>query len=183
MLVLCEDSSTMNTPFEIGDTYWAPRTSSEKVRLPCPVCNGTGIVIVLYGGEERVAVDCEGCGLGFDLDHARGYVDEWEFEPAAELFVIAEVVSLYNGRWSVRSTTGATNDFDALLKTEHEALVVSKTRCIEQHERNMQSRQHKRGSAKRATWTAIYHKNCIKDLERQIAWHTARVNAKNKKEQ
>jgi hypothetical protein len=72
-------------------------------------------------------------------------------------------------------------DLDDLRNTEAEALIVSQTRCAEQHERNMKSRMHKRRSVKGATWAAMYHKKCIADLERQVAWHTARINAKNKK--
>lgn len=168
----------MKMPFEIGDALWAPKTSSQRNRVPCPVCVGTGVVILLYGGEERVSVGCEACGLGFD--GPRGYIEEWDYTPAATPFVIAGVSSFYDGRWNVSSTTGETMDFDKLCKTEAEALAASAEACAAQHERNMESRQSARRSAKRASWTVLYHRKCIADLEQQIAWHTAKINAKPK---
>jgi hypothetical protein len=135
---------------------------------------GTRIVTVIYG-DEPVRMDCEACGLGFEKP--QGVIKEYKFTPKAELFVIAEVCSLYSGRWSVRSTTGHTSDFNELCETEEAALAVSGLKCAEQEESNMRSRMHKRNSAKRATWTVRYHKQCIADLERQLAWHTARITA------
>ena len=171
----------MDTPFEIGQTYWAPRHRPVKITLPCPACKGARVVTVIYG-DEHVSVDCEACGLG--LEGSPGTVTEYDFTPHAEAFTIESVVGLYGGRWDVRSTTGQTSGFNDLCKTEDAALVVSVLKCAEQEEANMRTRMHKRNSAKRATWTVRYHRQCIADLERQLAWHTARINAgKVKKEQ
>jgi ribosomal protein S27E len=170
----------MDTPFEIGQNYWAPRHHAELVTLPCPACKGTRIVAIVYG-DEHVSVDCEACGKGFE--GPQGTITEYDFTPKAERFVIASVDSLYNGRWSVRSETGQTSNFDELCETEEAALAISAVKCAEQHESNMRSRMHGRSRAANATWSVSYHKKCIVDLERQLAWHTARINAgKVKKE-
>lgn len=163
-------------PFSIGDALWLPRTNPQKVTLPCPACKGERVVTVIYGGDERVQVDCEACGLGFN--NSRGIVEEYDLTPAAEPFVIVAVDSLYDDKWRVRSTAGHVTDFHLLRATEAEALADSTRLCEAQHERNMQSRQHKRKSMARATWSIKYHRDNIKDLERQISWHTARINAK-----
>jgi len=170
----------MDTPFEIGQTYWAPRQHPELITLPCPACKGSCVVTIIYG-DEHVSVDCEACGLGYQ--GSQGIIKEYDLTPNAEPFTIDGVDSLYNGKWTVRSTTGATSDFNDLYKTEAEALAVSAVKCAEQEESNMRSRMHKKNSTKRSTWTVSYHKKCISDLERQITWHTSRINAgKVKKE-
>ena len=165
----------MDTPFEIGHTYWLPRHHAEQVTIPCPACKGTRVITITYG-DEQVSVDCEACGLGFD--GPKGTIAEYDFAPHAEKFTVAGAAGLYGDRWSVKATDGRIADFDNLCETEVAALAVSAVKCAAQHESNMQSRQHRRSSAKRASWTVRYHKGCIADLEQQIAWHTARINSK-----
>lgn len=171
-------TETLQTPFTLGATYFAAKTAAAQVRVPCPVCRGTGVVVVLYGGDERVPVECEACGLGFE--QARGFIEEYDLTPAVTPVVLVGVVSLHDGRWSVRANDGTTYDFHDLFATEDAARQASVTQCAAAHERNMQSHQHKRQSAKRATWTAFYHRKQIADLKRQLAWHEARLSAQSK---
>ena len=165
----------MNLP-TIGAAFWMPEGWSEKVILPCPACDGQLAVTVILGSGERVGVPCDGCGHGYD--GPRGVIEEWQSHPRAIPFEIAELVSLYNERWKVRSTTGAEAEMSNLYATEAEALAVAVQRAIEHNERNMQMRQHKRGRVQKHAWSILYHRGCIKDLERQIAWHTNRINVK-----
>jgi len=170
----------MDTPFEIGRAYWLPRHCAERVTIPCPACKGTRIVTIIYG-DEHVSVDCDGCAAGFE--GSKGTVMEYDFTPVAEEFTVEGPTGLYGNCWSVKSTDGRTAEFNDLCETKAAALAVSAVKCADQHEQNMQSRLHARGRAKHSTWAISYHKKCIVDLERQLAWHTAQINAgKVKKE-
>jgi hypothetical protein len=166
----------MNTPFEIGQVFWAPRTHAEKITVPCPCCSGTKVVELIYGDGEHVLVDCEACGLGFE--GSRGYIHEYDLTPAATQFTIKAVTGLYDGRWQLLSTAGESSEFGELCGTEDEALAVSRVKCARAHERNMQSHMHSRSRAKHSTWTVQYHKKCIAGLEEQLTWHKDRINAK-----
>ena len=164
--------TTLDLPFQIGQTLWSARTAPQQVTVPCPVCQGALAVVVICG-EDRFAVPCEGCGLGFN--GPQGTITEYEHLPAAVEFVIAEVTAMHQGRWSLRSETGAGAQFDDLHQTEAEALAASVIACAANYERNMQTRQHKRKNVKQATWAVRYHRERIKDLERQIQWHQSRL--------
>ncbi len=172
----------MEFPFTIGATMYLPGCGSEQVRVVCPVCFGKlGITVVLGDGEE-VGVICDACGLGFN--GPRGYIEEWVQQPKVTPFVIAGIEAYRGGdkpEWTLRSTDETTAYFHELHATEAEALVVATARAKDAHERNMQSRQHKKRDVKRATWTVRYHREQIADLERQLAWHRAKVLAKDKK--
>ena len=168
--------SVIEMPFEIGQKLWAPATSPRQVTVPCPVCAGARAVTVILGSGERVGVACDACGLGFD--GARGVIKEWEYDPHTEPFEIAAVRSMRDGRWTLVSTTGTERQFDELCATEADALAVSTLKCAEIYERNMQTRQHKRAGVQRHTWSIQYHRKQIKDLERQIAWHTGKITAR-----
>lgn len=168
-------AETFALPFTIGQLLWMPMGDAHKAQLPCPVCDGALAVTVILGSGERIGVPCDACGIGFD--GPRGFIEEYEHDPKAIPFVIASVESFHNNEWRLRSETGAWHEFTDLYATEGEALDVAVKRAADQHERNMQSRQHKRKSTARQAWSVRYHRDCIKDLERQLAWHTARISA------
>ncbi len=167
--------STFALPFAIGQTFWAPRTSSEKVVLPCPACKGERVVTVIYGGDEHVVIECEACGKGFN--GPQGFIEEWQFTPAASKFVVAGLESMHQDNWRLLSTDGATMDLKDLCATEAEALAVSVQKCADQREHDMRSRQHARTKARDGSWSIAYHRNHIADCQRQIDWHTAKINA------
>lgn len=173
-------NNTLEMPFAIGQVMWLPSNGAEKVRVPCPVCAGQCAVVIVLGTGEQVGVECDACGLGFE--GPRGYIEEYQWTPAAVRFVIAKVERFDGERWSLRSETGAWAEWDALLPTEAEALERSRVLCAAQEESNMQSRQRKRAGVKGRSWSLQYHRNCIADLERQIQWHQSKIQAKGQKE-
>lgn len=165
--------AVIEAPFEVGQRWWAPKVYPTQVVLPCPVCFGQLAVTVVLGDGEEIGVPCEACGRGFD--GPRGTIVEYDHAPAVDEFIIAGVKSMHGGRWWLVSTAGAEANFEDLRASESEAMVESARRCAENHERNMQSRQHKRRATANATWSIQYHRKCISDLERQIAWHQGRL--------
>ena len=166
-------SAVLDTPFAIGQEWWAPIGTAEKVVIPCPVCLGQLAVVVILGDGERIGVPCEACGKGFD--GPRGTIEEWEHRPTVRRFVIAHVKSMWDDRWTLESEDGQSRAFDELRATEAEALAVATQQAADQLKRNMQTRQRHRRNVTNATWSVRYHRDCIKDLERQIAWHQSRI--------
>ena len=169
-------SNTLETPFSIGETFWRPVLTPQQLTVPCPVCSGEKVVTVIIGQDERLMVECDACGLGYE--HPRGVIEEWVSDPGAAEFVIEAVESFMRGEWTVRSTTKERHSFASLCRTESEALAVSVAACATQAEENMRRRQHHRGRVSKATWSVQYHRAMIKDLERQLAWHRAKIDAK-----
>lgn len=166
-------SNALETPFSIGQQMWMAVGDSEQVTKPCPVCNGEKAVTIILGTGEHVSVLCDACGLGFD--GPRGFIQEWEHHPRAKSFVIASVKSFRDGQYEVLSEDGSWADFASLYQAETEALDAAVVRAAAQHERNMVSYQHTRRKAQHLTWTVQYHRGCIADLQKQIDWHSSRV--------
>lgn len=174
-------TSALETPFAIGQQMWMAVGNSEQTQHPCPICNGNLGVTIILGTGEHLGVLCDGCGLGFD--GPRGFIKEWEQHPRAVSFVIGSVKGFRDGEWEVLSTEGGWAYFKDLFVTEAEALGAAVINAEKQHESNMQSRQRIKKSAQHLTWSARYHRDCIKDLQRQIDWHTSRLSSgKVKKE-
>lgn len=173
-------TAALETPFTIGQQMWLAVGDTENVKVTCPVCAGALGVTVTLGSGEQVGVMCDACGLGFD--GPRGYITEWEHRPRAVPFVIASVKSFRDGKWEVLSTEGWSY-FHKLHQTEAEALAAAQQQAAQQHENNMLSRQRQKSSVRRLTWSVRYHNDCIKDLQRQIDWHQARVMSGRVKKQ
>lgn len=165
--------NVLSMPFQIGQSWWLPKQSAERLLVACPVCAGNRVFTVVLGTGEQLSLPCDSCGIGYE--GPRGVVTEWDWTPGAEPFVIARVDSMHNDRWWLESETGARAEFTDLCATEAEALNVSRQKCEAQHEHNMQSRQRKRKGTKKAAWTVRYHREQIADLQRQIAWHQSRI--------
>lgn len=169
----------MQTPFNTGDTYYLPRTTGQQITVECPTCAGKKTVELILGSGEVVTVPCEGCGLGYE--GPRGVVSDYTYEPHAEMFIISRVDSMHlrDGvpAWYVLSTTGIHANFSDLFKTHESAMVASAIALkIVQEERMRSSGNHTRHMYKKHTWTVAYHEKCIRDLEKQIAYHRSKVS-------
>lgn len=168
--------STVEAPFEIGQTFWIASHIPRQGTIPCPICLGRRVVVVLIGEDERVDVDCEACGVGYE--GPKGTITEWTWTPGAEPFVIKDIVSMSGASWRVRSAGNVQADFDTLYQTEADALAASAVRCDANHEGNMMRRRHRKQGVSKATWAIQYHRKCIADAERQIAWHRSKLTAR-----
>ena len=127
----------MDTPFNIGDTYYLPHHNLTQVTVPCPTCYGTLKVTMILGNGEHVDVVCEGCGKGHE--EPRGYIKEYSYEPFVSKFTIAGIHSMYSGEWTLKSTVGETANLTQLY-TQHTEALAEAVRYMEQvKDQNMRS--------------------------------------------
>ena len=165
----------IETPFQIGALYWMPVLNPRQIEMPCPVCYGNRTITVTLGNGEHVAVECEGCGIGYD--GPRGFVTDYSYEYAANPFTIEVVTSMYGGSWRLKSIEGDNADWSTLCATEQEALDASKKRMQEVIDANTDTRRVKKNHAvKQSGWSVGYHEKQIKEYERKIAWHRGKVS-------
>lgn len=169
---------TLTMPFTIGQQVWEPINPPTQVKRPCPACFGKLAVVVILGNDEHVGVPCEACGIGYR--EPRGYVEEWEYEIGARPFVITGVRSMSGNDWVVINEVGWTYSFANLCATETEAIQKSRDRLEALMQQNAEARRHRRNTANKAPWSVRYHRKQIADLERQLAWHRAKVTVRAK---
>lgn len=163
----------METPFELGKQYWCPKLHPIQDKVTCPICAGHLTVMVTLGDGQRVVVPCDACGLGYD--GPRGWIREYSYEPQAERFIPSTVSSMSGGSWWLLSEAGESHAWSDCYATEEEAMAESRKRMAEIAERNHQSRCHRKKALSKTAWSIRYHREQIKDLERQIAWHQSKI--------
>lgn len=164
-----------NPPVAFGATVYEARAwSYGDHEVPCPVCYGNLCVVIELGSGERITVECDACGLGYD--GPRGVVNE----PCAG----SEVCSLKtgglvfegNGWWIL-------NDYRKLhwgvdvFATREEA-EVRREILFADAEREAVNRgesiaAHKRKSL---TWKVRYYRDCLRKAERDVAWYGTKLS-------
>lgn len=166
----------MDCPVQIGQTVYEARAWSYGDKLvPCPVCYGKLCAVLELGNGERVTVECDACGIGFD--GPRGVVNEPCAGSSVSVFLVAGLVSVGDG-WKVLDYHGFSRRWgDEVFATEAEAearRAVLYAEAVEEAEnRTLRQREYAR---KKLTWQVRYHRECIRRAERDLAWHTRRLS-------
>ena len=155
-------------PFEFGQEVWiAWADPYHQITVPCPVCFGKSSVVLILGDGEHVPVECDFCGKGFEC--ATGTVSVRETRSGVRSATITGLV-FSGGTWEIRCGGHFTEG--EVFATEAEAEVrraVLHKEAVESVQRAWESR-FERGK-KHHGWTVGYHRNCLKDLRRQVEWH------------
>lgn len=75
--------------FNIGDVVYSASYGQIAKQVTCPVCFGKLKVTVILGNDERVEVDCDYCGKGYE--DSKGYVTEYDYVAKAKCFVVNKI--------------------------------------------------------------------------------------------
>lgn len=165
-------------PFTVGTTYYKPINQPENVRIPCPVCNGNKCVTIILGTGEHLDVPCEACGIGFHV--SRGFIEEYQYTPRTVPFTLASIEGYAYDEWTLKSELGEQSYGSSLFEHEADALAAAHKQADEQQANNARAYSQTKSSAKKMTWSVRYHRSCIKDLERKIAYHNGAIAAQKK---
>lgn len=167
--------------YKMGDTVWFASANSSQKSEPCPDCFGKRYLTVIKGDGEQVTIDCAGCASGYDPP--KGFVTYWKWAVDVELVTIDRVeitpkgvtygFSGFRGRYSA--------DEERLFNTKEEA--TAKAQLIsEEHNAEEIAKIHRKEKHNHTwSWNACYHRRCIKDAEKQLAYHTEKLNVAKEK--
>lgn len=169
----------MTAPVEIGQTVYTARAWSYGDHfVPCPVCYGKLFVILELGNGERVPVECEACGIGYD--GPRGVVNEPCAGSAVGSFVVSGLLQRGDDEWYLfdRDQCSSGNRWgsevfatEALAEAQRAVLYAAAKE--EAAHAAMRRWEYLR---KKPTWLVHYHRKNIKRAERELAWHTQKLS-------
>lgn len=172
----------MEAKFKIGDKIWYATTKASEKRVPCADCFGKRRLIVILGDDSKLDIPCEGCswsdqdGWGYHEPYPHGYCRIYEWQCKVEEVIINRVeINVdkveygFNGNYRM--------DEDRAFLTEEEAVKKSQELIEEQNREELAKLYKKEKPTKTWAWNLSYHRKRIKDAERDIAYHTAKLNA------
>lgn len=164
----------MNKPkFNIGDEVFHVQSScNHGTKVPCVVCFGKRKVTVILGNGEHIDTECGHCSAGFDPPS--GYSTTWEAHAHIVGAPVTGVTHEYDG-WRYQVGGYGVREHE-IFTTREEAAPIMEAKLKEEVERKAEwERDHFITATKKQIWSAGYHRNRIKDHERQINWHKARL--------
>lgn len=165
--------------FEPGEKVWFAATSRIEAQETCPICFGKRKVILILGNDERVELDCDFCGKGFD--GPKGLVTTYKRFPRAEEVTIRSVESKRkaNGEEEVRYIVGVNSiaQPEDLFIDENSALEYARQKAAEVQALEEEDfiRRTKRGKDKNYAWKAGYHRREAKRHREQAERHERAV--------
>jgi hypothetical protein len=164
--------------FEIGQKIWIGEfTALAPDYEICPDCGGTGRLRVTFHDETQVSIECQNCAPGYDPPTGRVVVYRNKAR-ARQAVVSGFENALGKIRWHVDSTYSGyriVDDEDA-FETEEKALAWAEARSEKYEQEQRAKIATKEKDTRTWAWNASYHRRCIKEAERQIAYHTAKLS-------
>jgi len=164
---------------KIGDQVWVSRFfATSGVYVTCPDCGGTGRIRVILHDETMHSIECGNCSRGYE-------------PPTGEVLVYtnnieAKNVTIVEVKQSLEGIEYITNDRHVhcehdLFDCESDALLhgqKEQDKWIEEQKRRIFEKEK---DTKTWAWNVSYHKKCIKDAQKNLDYHTKKLNAANLK--
>lgn len=168
----------MEIKHKIGDLVWCASGNTTQVYVTCPDCGGTRhIKLTMFDGTEHT-IDCGRCTSGYNPPSGR--VSYYQYKADAKQGLVCAVeldsngveyrVDHYDGcRYCVKDCDIFSDKADALSRAE----VIEQTHNAEEVARIDKKEKDTRTWA----WHVSYHRKAIKDAEKSIAYHSAKLSA------
>ena len=159
--------------YKIGDVVWYAQVKAFEEHEVCPDCFGQLALTVIKGDGSKVSIDCAGCAAGYEP--SKGYVSYWAWKPDVRQVCIDRVeVSSRGVEYGHSQNYGVLEE--ELFDTKQEAEIKADEKWKEHNAEELRKIHMKEKHNHTWSWNACYHRRCIKSAEKDLAYHTAKLN-------
>jgi len=162
--------------FNIGDVVWIVDTGITQKWMMCPDCMGKKFLTVILGDGSKVTIDCAGCQAGFDPP--TGKVSYYEWSANTKCSIVRKVeIEVAAGKTKITygfEDRGYVDESD-VFKTIEEAMARAKELAEERNKAEIERISTKEKPAHTWSWNACYHRRQIKEAERNLEYHKAKL--------
>ena len=164
-----------NDHFEIGATAYVAQFQSVSGVVTCPDCLGTLRMRVFMGNGEEHSVACGRCSNGYNPP--TGYIEHTKNATAKVIKITISGLEISNNQSLCRYSAGDYSyDGKDVFATKEEAMQRAQVLAEEHAEREIERLASKEHDTRSWAWNVSYHRRCIKDAEKSIAYHTSKLN-------
>ncbi len=158
--------------YEIGQSVWVATWDSSENYVTCPDCGGTGRIRVIHHDDTVMSIECAGCSLGYDPPTGR--VRVYDRRPRAELtYIVGVEITAGKTEWNTKGRWHL--DEAEIYETEDEALAAAVLKAEKADREEREKIATKEKPTRTWSWNAHYHRRQIKDAERNLKHHTAKL--------
>ena len=161
----------IETKYSIGDTVWYARCNWIDEKATCPDCGGTGRIRCIMHDEATVSVECGACRQGYDPP--TGFIRVYDYHPSVEMVVIDGVEVGKETRYRSRCYI---LDEDKLFPTREAAREVALQMVAAAKAAQTKKIAEKEKDSRTWAQNASYHRSCIRRAQKDLAYHTAKLN-------
>ncbi len=164
--------------YEIGQEVWRASWDSETSYIECPDCAGTARVRVMLPDDSIVSIECEGCRHGYYGSDGR--IHAYDRKATAKLVCVTGL-EMRDGKTEWQTSDSYRVGEEDLFDNEADALARAQALAAvaDREERDRINRKER--PLKSWVWHVHYHRRCIREAQRQIEHHTARLAVANVK--
>lgn len=164
--------------FNIGDKVFKADYARHAKVVPCPDCLGIKRVKVILGDGTEVWIECGGCDPG-GYQPSTGYIKQYDYAVVLKKYTITGVkVTTATVEYDLDNFGGGSYYIGTnadTFATEDEAITYGEALRLEAESGENKRLMAKTKDHKSWAWNVTYHRRCIKDLERQLAYHHSKV--------
>lgn len=164
--------------FNLGETVWMAQNVQIEKRVVCPECCGKKYVTVIFGDDSKATIHCTTCAYGYEPPN--GYITLYEYKEnsiSTKITKIAidlkEIHYSTDSGYYVEESHLFTNKEDADKKAKELSFYFEKE---EAKKLLFKDKINK-------TWAqnACYHKKEIRQLEKSLVYHKAKLDVAKEK--
>lgn len=167
-----------NMRFSIGQEVWYACWEASETRIECPDCAGQGRIRVLLPDDTIVSVDCRGCERGYL--GPQGYLVAYN-RAARATHTTVTGVDIRDGKSEWHTADSRYVEDENIFDNEGDALARATERAAEADKVERDRIAQKEKPTATWAWNAHYHRAEIKRAQKQIEYHTAKLNVANLK--
>lgn len=165
--------------YELGQEVWWARFDATESSVLCPDCFGKRHITCIMGDGTEVAVDCENCKVGFE-EFSRGRIKIYDRAPRAEKTTIVGMDASYE-KVEYKVPNSYRVHEDRLWETEEAALEMAQILADDASSEELARIANKENNTKSWAWNATYHRKQIKRAQRDIDYHTKKLDVAREK--
>ena len=164
----------MPSKFNIGDEVWRASWQTRDRWLTCPDCGGTRSMTVTLWDRTQHVIPCAGCAAGYNPPSGLVHSYEYSVDAKPETVMGLEMC----GDNYEYKTSGSCCVYERdLSATKEEALVRAAELTAERQRQEEAKIYQKEKPARTWSWHVHYHRRQIKEAQKALDYHTAKLNA------
>lgn len=158
--------------YEIGQSVWLALWDSSDNYVTCPDCGGTGRLRVTFHDETQVSVECQRCGPGYERPTGSIKVYDRRARVVQAMITGAEIDGM-KVEWKTDQHYRLPED--EIYDSEADAMAAAIVKADQANREERERIQKKEKDTRSWSWNATYHRRCLKEAQRQIEYHTAKL--------
>ena len=157
--------------FKIGDQVWWASTKNIELRITCPECLGKRFITVILGDETKHTIPCICCERGWE--GSIGELVGWSHEIKVIQTVISGIRATADEVEYLLPESYLTKD---LYATKEEAEARARELVQARDAEELRRMLCKEKDARSWAWNVHYHRKEIRDLEKRLDYHKAKLD-------